>query len=100
MKARVEFSKVGFRDLLATTRNWQEHHPARANAFEEEFTGALELLMQFPESAPLATLRRNKGLRLRVLVETGHLVLYRYTKKTQVILVLAVSATRATAQRP
>ena len=97
---RVEFSKVGFRDLLAMTRDWQEHHPARPNAFEDEFAAAIELLTQFPEGAPIATLRRHKGARLKVLVGTGHLLLYRYTKKTKVILVLAIGASRATDQRP
>lgn len=97
---RVEFTKVGFSDFLAVMRNWQEHHPSRANAFEEEFTAAIELLQRFPESAPISTLRRYKSARLKVLVDTGHLLLYRYSKKTGVLLVLAIGASRATPQHP
>jgi plasmid stabilization system protein ParE len=97
---RVEYSRDGFRDLIAVARWWREHHPSNEDAFDVEYAAAIELLKQFPEAARIALMRRYKGARVKVLVETGHLVVYRYAKATNLVTVVAVRASRATPEKP
>lgn len=97
---RVEYSNNGLRELVAAGRWWREHHPANETAFDDELSAAVALLKQFPESAPLAQMRVFRGARLKVLLETGHLLVFRYAKSTRLITVVAVRASKATPQRP
>jgi hypothetical protein len=57
---RVEYSRDGFRDLIATGRWWREHHPSNEDAFDVEYAAAIELLKQVPEAARTALMRRYK----------------------------------------
>ena len=97
---RVDYSRNGFRELVAAARWWRDHHPSKADAFDVEYAAAIDLLKQFPETAPIALLRRYKGARVRALLDTGHLVVYRYAKTANLITVVAVRASKATAERP
>ena len=96
----VEFSNKGLRDLIAVGRWWREHHPQRTTLFDDEMQAAIAFLEHFPEGAPLARTRRHQNARLKVLVETGHLVFYRYAKAKARITIIGVYASKATALRP
>ena len=96
----VEFSRDGLRDLIAVGRWWREHHPARPGRFDDEMATTIAFLEQTPEGAQIALTRRYKNARVRVLRDTGHLVVYRYAKTKRVVTILAVRASKATAERP
>ncbi len=74
------------------------HHPSRPTAFDDELARVTELILLFPDSSPAVRGLLYKDARVRVLVETGHLLVYRH--RGNLITVLAVLASRATAQRP
>jgi len=44
--------------------------------------------------------RRYRHARSKFLLETGHVVIYRYTKATRSILILGVFPSKAMTQRP
>ena len=97
---RVEYSRPGFRDLIACGRWWREHHSSRSNALDDEFEAAIAFLKLNPEGAPQTQTRRYNDARSKVLLETGHVVIYRYLKSTRVILILGVFPSKAMPQRP
>jgi len=97
---RIDYSRPGFRDVIACSRWWREHHPSTSNAFDDEFEGAMAFLKLNPEGGPATYTRLYKDARSKVLVETGHVVIYRYTKSTRLVLVLRVFPSRAMPQRP
>jgi plasmid stabilization system protein ParE len=94
----LRFAARARSDILDRSLWWASHHPSKPDAFERELVKALELLEQFPESAPRVVGVRYKHARVRVLVETEHLLVYRYRGRS--VTVLAVLASRATAERP
>lgn len=97
-EVQVRLSKSAVRDMLDLGIWWRTHHPGKPDLFGKEFEAAVQLLRQFPEAAPPARTKRYKGARVRVLIETGHLVVYRYSDRT--VTVLGVFASRATSARP
>ncbi len=97
---RVDYSRRGFRDLIACSRWWREHHPSTSKQFDEEYEAAIAFLKLNPEGAPATQTPRYKHARSKVLIETGHVVVYRYTNSTRVILILGVLASNAMPQRP
>ena len=97
---RVDYSRPGFRDLIACGRWWREHHPSTSKAFDDEYEAAIAFLKLNPEGAPATQTRRYKDARSKVLTATGHVVIYRYSSSTRVLLILGVFASKAMPQRP
>ena len=84
--------------MLTATIGWAKHHPSRPTAFDDELVKALELIELFPDSAPRTTGKLYKSSRVKVLVETGHLLVYR--RRGNIVKILAVLASQATPERP
>jgi hypothetical protein len=94
----LRFAARARKDILDNSIWWAKHHPSRPLAFDDELTKAFELIELFPESAPRVMGTRYKHARVRTLVETGHLLVYR--PRGRIVTVLAVLVSRATAERP
>lgn len=94
----VRLSKHALQDMLDLDIWWRRHHPTKPGQFDEELTATIALLRQFPEIAPRALTKSYKNARVRVLVETGHLVVYRYVDRT--VSILRIFASKASSQRP
>jgi plasmid stabilization system protein ParE len=94
----VRVSKRALQDIFDLDLWWRRHHPSKPDRFDEELTATIALLRQFPESAPRALTKSYKNARVRVLVETGHLVVYRYADRT--VGILRIFASKASPQRP
>lgn len=84
--------------MLTATIGWAQHHPSRPTAFDDELVKALELIELFPDLAPRATGNQYKNSRVKTLLETGHLLVYR--RRGNIVKVLAILASRSTPERP
>ena len=98
MSIELRFAPRARKDILDNSIWWARHHPSRHLAFDDELTKALELIELFPDIAPRVMGTRYKHARVRVLLETGHLLVYRH--RGRIVTVLAVLVSRATVERP
>ena len=98
MTKKIVASPRAQKDIVNCSVWWMNHHTSRPTAFDDELARVTELILLFPDSSPAARGVRYKDARVRVLVETGHLLIYR--RRGEFITVLAVLASRAAAQRP
>jgi plasmid stabilization system protein ParE len=99
MTVEVIYSPRGAQDAVACAVWWIEHHPEKPNAFDDELTKTVALIKQFPEAAPRGQIKKYKTGRVRVMAETGHLVVYRIKKKS-LVEIAAVLASRKTGTTP
>ena len=98
MSATIRFAPGAFRDTCAAATWWRTHREAHPDLFDEELRKALDFIRLFPEASPKARTRRYRGARVRVMKETGHLVVYRYSGASAEILAVLVS--KKTSTRP
>ncbi len=96
----VRFSNSALGEMLAIDRWWRLHHPANSSGFDDEMTDTMAFLERTPEGAPIAQSQKHKRARVKVMTQTGHLVVYWYAKKTKTVTITAVVAAKATSQRP
>jgi plasmid stabilization system protein ParE len=99
MTAEVRWSARAARDVVACALWWVSHHSQNVEAFDNELETSLTLIREFPESSPRGRLKTYKTARVRVMAETGHLLVYRVKSRSEVEIV-AVLASRKTATRP
>jgi plasmid stabilization system protein ParE len=99
MTVEIRWSTRAERDVVACAIWWLSHHSQNVAAFDNELAESLTLIRQFPESSPRGRLKRYKTARVRVMAETGYLLVYRVKGKNDVEIV-AVLASRKTANRP
>jgi plasmid stabilization system protein ParE len=99
-RVRITFTSSALRDTLELSRSWVIHHPSKVDAFDEELGLAVQLLEAQPEAAPRTLAGNYKNGRVKVMIKTGHLIVYRYARSSRVITILRVLAARATPERP